>query len=67
MRVKLGDAALKFPFVAFVAPVALTAFPCDSRPSIAAATLAGVIANLVLIRASGSMPHTWPDGWIAVG
>ena len=67
VRIKLGDAALKFPFVIFIPPVVLTAFLGGWRPGVAAAALAGVIANLTLIAPPGSILPAWPDGWIAMG
>ena len=67
VRIKLGDAALKFPFVIFIPPVVLAAFLGGWRPGVAAAALAGVIANLTLIAPPGSILPAWPDGWIAMG
>jgi signal transduction histidine kinase/ActR/RegA family two-component response regulator len=67
VRISLGDAALRFPFVIFIPPVVLTTFLGGWRPGVAAATLAGVIANLTLIAPPGSILPTWPDGWIAMG
>lgn len=67
IRVSLGDAALKFPFVIFIPPVVLTTFLGGVRPGIAAAALAGLIADLSLIAPPGSIWPVWPDGWIAMG
>jgi signal transduction histidine kinase len=67
IRIALGDTALKFPFVIFIPPVVLTTFLGGVRPGIAAAVLAGVIANLTLIAPPGSIWPAWPDGWIAMG
>ncbi len=66
VRIALGDAALKFPFVIFIPAVVVTTFLGGWRPGVAAATLAGVIANLTLIAPRGSILPSWPEGWIAM-
>ena len=66
VRVALGDAALKFPFVIFLPPVVLTAFFGGVRPGIATAIAAGLVANYTLIAPIGSLWPAWPEGWLAL-
>jgi len=66
IRVALGDEALKFPFVIFIPFVVLTTFLGGVLPGVAAAVLAGVIADLTLIAPPGSIWPTWPEGWSAM-
>ena len=67
IRIGLGDAALRFPFVIFIPPVVLTTFLGGIRPGIAGAVLAGAIADVSLIATPGSIWPAWPVGWAAMG
>lgn len=66
VRMALGDLALKFPFVIFIPFVALTTFLGGLIPGIAAALLAGIIADVTMIAPPGSIWPSWPDGWTAM-
>jgi K+-sensing histidine kinase KdpD len=66
VRLALGPAALKFPFIIFLTPVVLTTFLGGLRAGVFAAVVAGVLSDLTLIAPPGSLLPRWPDGWIAM-
>ncbi len=67
IRVMLGPAAEGFPFVIFIPPVVLVTFCFGLVPGILAALIAGLVADITIIAAPGSIVPPWPLGWLALG